>query len=213
MACRPLKRRTAGGCPPWNTQSLRTRGTRRGPRPRFSVCCGSRHAPLRNSGRGSSRGRTPRMPGCIHCPPQELLQQQRTHPRCHGRALVVTSPAGRCRRQCRDGSAFKSSKLQSSFAVATLANMSDRERDRDGGGLAVLMLAVFVALLVLLVGGGALYVHRRASLQRDQALIMEARARRAAESLRVAAIAAANEAAAAIESPAPPAPETPPPTQ
>jgi len=57
---------------------------------------------------------------------------------------VVTSLAGRCRRQALDdGSAFKSSKLQSLFAVAKLAKMGDRERDRDGGGLAVVLLAGF----------------------------------------------------------------------
>jgi len=42
-----------------------------------------------------------------------------------------------------DGIAFKSSKLQSPLAAAKLASMGDHDRDRDGGGLAVVLLAGF----------------------------------------------------------------------
>jgi len=112
----------------------------------------------------------------------------------------------------------RAEQLQSPPRTATLASMIDRDRDRDGGGLAVLMLAGFLVLLLLTGVGGVAWIFVRQAQQARMQLIMqeELAARAVAESARArldAAEAAAKAADSAIENPAPSAPESPPPTQ
>ena len=91
--------------------------------------------------------------------------------------------------------------------------MSDHDRDRGGGCLAVLIVAAVLAVLVLIGGFGALHLFQQATYKRAFAAEQAANAAVAAERRNRIADEAAMNAAAAIETPAPPAPESPPPTQ
>jgi hypothetical protein len=93
------------------------------------------------------------------------------------------------------------STLQSPLAPATLASMSDHDRDLEGGGLAVLIVAIFLALLLVLCGGGAIVLYRRLAI--EQGIPVD-------EPVNAAATA---KQAPIDETPAPSAPESPPPTQ
>jgi len=119
---------------------------------------------------------------------------------------------------------FKSSdRLQSAQQRRTLASMSDHGKERDGGGLAVAIVAGLLVLL-LLCGGAGVWVFVRQSFAEREAMldlaaaeaeVAQARAERAQAETEMAVKARKEfEAAqAAIEIPAPSAPESPPPTQ
>ena len=99
------------------------------------------------------------------------------------------------------------------LTVATLASMSDHERERGGGGLAVIVLAGFLVVLLLADGSGVAWLFvRQAEQARRNAEMQRALAETA---LRGAAVAAQKAAASqrAIEIPAPSAPKMPPPKQ
>ena len=52
-------------------------------------------------------------------------------------------------------------------------DMSDHDRDRDGGGLAVVILAGFLALLLVVAAGGGWLYLRQLERQRINELVME----------------------------------------
>jgi len=82
-------------------------------------------------------------------------------------------------------------------------------KDRDGGGLAVLMLAGILALLLLVGSGGVVFFIRQAEESRLQQMIRQARSAQDAGE-----VAAAERAArSAIEIPKPSAAQTPESTQ
>jgi len=108
-----------------------------------------------------------------------------------------------------------SRRLQSPAAVATLASMSDHDREREGGGLAVLVLAGFLVLL-LLVGASAvawIFVRQAEQARMEAVRQMELAAYAAQTARATQAAAQAKASQPAIETPAPSAPESPPPTQ
>ena len=85
--------------------------------------------------------------------------------------------------------------------------MSDHDREREGGGLAVLIVGGLLAVLMFACGGGAFFYYRQFSDERARAAIideMEYAQQFDSE---------AAEKQGAIETPAPSAPESPPPTQ
>ena len=92
--------------------------------------------------------------------------------------------------------------------------MSDRERDREGGGLAVVILAGFLVVSLLLIGSGATYFVFVRQLERERferALVLQQQAQyelEKAKASQAAAEAAVKAAEAAIETPAPSAAET-----
>jgi len=96
--------------------------------------------------------------------------------------------------------------------------MSDHDRNKDGGGLAVLIATVFLALLLLVGGGVAVFYFRRTEGERiaQQRAMRELAARAAMETTkarRAAAIAEMESADSVVENPGVPAPESPKSTQ
>jgi len=91
--------------------------------------------------------------------------------------------------------------------------MSDH-KDRDGGGLAVLVMVGILAVLVLACGGVGFVLYKRLAIH--QAIVVEevdAATVAAERANRMADETAMNAAAAAIEIPAEAAPKKPKPTQ
>src|SRR5262249_46890995 len=91
----PLRRHTADGCRLWNKMSSRKQDIQRESAHRIWALYDSSSAPVAEFGARVQRGRTPRMPGSIHCPLPASTRQHRRHKTSaasYGRRLPLHPP-------------------------------------------------------------------------------------------------------------------------